>query len=111
MFLSTVMKDTNCSARMSHWNSLRVSIQLCDFAEICLNTVILNTKVEFKNRSNLETHPRKLFANLFSRYKLMQRADRHENKDTQRMIKMWTNDCRLCQEHSWPEGVERVEDS
>eukprot|EP00434_Breviolum_minutum_P022728 symbB.v1.2.020053.t2/scaffold1665.1/size106850/14 len=39
-------------------------------------------------------------------YKLMQRADRHENKDTQRMIKMWTNDCRLCQEHLWPEGAE-----
>ena len=62
-------------------------------------------------RANPETHPRKLFLNVFSRYKLMQRADRHENKDTQRMIKMWTNDCRLCQEHLWPEGVERVADS
>lgn len=45
---------------MSHWNFLRVSIQLCDFAEICWHT-----KVQFKNRTNRETHPRKLFLNLF----------------------------------------------
>lgn len=37
-------------------------------------------------------------------HKLMQRPDRHENKDTQRMINMWKSDCRLSQEHLWPEG-------
>ncbi|CAJ1365037.1 unnamed protein product [Effrenium voratum] len=37
-------------------------------------------------------------------YKLMQRPDAKENKDTQRMINMWKTDCRLSQEHLWPEG-------
>lgn len=37
-------------------------------------------------------------------YRLMLKPNRHESKDTQRMIEMWKRDLRLCQEHLWPEG-------
>lgn len=37
-------------------------------------------------------------------HKLMMRPNRHQEKDTERMIQMWKHDVRICQEHLWPKG-------